>query len=403
MSSKHVDEPVQPPIQRVDSAGSVSKSAYIDDRDNGNLKNDDAPVADAAPKETRPPLDYSSLGAFGSSLAARFRSILTRRFILSLLGGQLVSICITCTSVTTTELVNRNWALPTTQTFFLYFSLFVVYTPYTIYQYGFKGWGNVILKDGWKYFILAACDVEGNFLVVKAYEYTNLLSCMLLDAWAIPACAFFAWLYMRPKYHWTQLVGILICVGGMGMLVASDRLTGTGQYPAASMVKGDLFMLAGATLYGFTNATEEFLVRKRPLYEVVGQLGMYGMIINAIQASGLEHEGMRTANWSGAVIGLLFAYTAAMFILYTTAPLIYRAASSVYYNLSLLSSDFYGLLFGLGLYHYRPYWLYFVAFAVIISGLVAYFWHSTPEEQGTLDPKAPEYVSARTERQDVPV
>lgn len=39
-----------------------------------------------------------------------------------------------------------------------------------------------------------------------------------------------------------------------------------------------------------------------------------------------------------------------MFILYTTAPLIYRAASSVYYNLSLLSSDFYGLLFGLGLF-----------------------------------------------------
>lgn len=29
---------------------------------------------------------------------------------------------------------------------------------------------------------MAACDVEGNFLVVKAYEYTTLLSCMLLDA-----------------------------------------------------------------------------------------------------------------------------------------------------------------------------------------------------------------------------
>jgi hypothetical protein len=32
-------------------------------------------------------------------------------------------------------------------------------------------------------FILAACDVEGNFLVVKAYQYTDLLSCMLLDAY----------------------------------------------------------------------------------------------------------------------------------------------------------------------------------------------------------------------------
>ena len=64
----------------------------------------------------------------------------------------------------------------------------------------------MILRDGWKYFILAACDVEGNFLVVKAYQYTDLLSCMLLDAWAIPVCLFFSWLYLRIRYHWTQIL-----------------------------------------------------------------------------------------------------------------------------------------------------------------------------------------------------
>jgi len=45
--------------------------------------------------------------------------------------------------------------------------------------------------------------------------------------------------------------------------------------------------------------------------------------------------------------GFLVAYTAAMFILYTTAPILYRLASSVFYNLNLLSSDFFGLLFGM--------------------------------------------------------
>ena len=39
-----------------------------------------------------------------------------------------------------------------------------------------------------------------------------------------------------------------------------------------------------------------------------------------------------------------------MFILYTVAPILYRMASSAYYTLSLLSSDFYGLLFGLFLF-----------------------------------------------------
>ncbi|KAH7914847.1 hypothetical protein BJ138DRAFT_1143091 [Hygrophoropsis aurantiaca] len=348
----------------------------------------------------RPNIDYTSFGTFRSTLWMRWKSIWTRRFILSLLAGQVVSLCITVTNVTTTELVSRNWSLPTTQTWFLYFSLFVVYTPYTIYKYGIKGWGQMVARDGWKYFILACCDVEGNFLVVKAYNYTDLLSCMLLDAWAIPVCLFFCWVYMRTKYHWTQVLGVLVCVAGLGMLVASDMLTDK-NYPALSRGKGDAFMIIGATLYGFTNATEEFFVRRSPLYEVVGQLGMWGTLINGIQAAGLEHQDMKTASWNGATIGFLVAYTAAMFILYTTAPLLYRMASSAFYNISLLTSDFYGLIFGLFLFHYSPFWLYFPAFVVVIVGLVVYFWHATPEEQGKLDPQAPAYIQRMREDSSV--
>ena len=47
-----------------------------------------------------------------------------------------------------------------------------------------------------------------------------------------------------------------------------------------------------------------------------------------------------------------------MFILYTVAPILYRMASSAYYNLSLLSSDFYGLLFGLFLFVRRHFYLF---------------------------------------------
>ncbi|KZT65617.1 DUF914-domain-containing protein [Daedalea quercina L-15889] len=346
--------------------------------------------------EARPPLDYSSPRAFCRSLWRRFCSIWTKRFILSLFAGQLVSLCITCTNVTTTELVDRNWSLPTTQTWFLYFSLFTVYTPYTIYQYGFKGWLKMILRDGWKYIILAACDVEGNFLAVKAYNYTTLLSCELLDAWAIPSCLFFSWVYMRTRYRPSQLLGVLVCVGGLGMLVASDELTDK-DWAAPNRGLGDAYMVIGATLYGFTNATEEFFVRRSPLYEVVGQLGMWGMIINAIQAAGLEHQAIREATWSGMNIGLLVAYTASMFILYTVAPMLYRMASSAYYNLSILSSDFYGLLFGLFLFHYRPFWLYFPAFAVVILGLVIYFWSASPEAQGKIEPRVPTYIERQRE------
>lgn len=43
----------------------------------------------------------------------------------------------------------------------------------------------------------------------------------------------------------------MICVGGLGMLVASDEMTDK-DWPALSRAKGDVFMLVGATLYGFS-------------------------------------------------------------------------------------------------------------------------------------------------------
>jgi solute carrier family 35 protein F1/2 len=75
-------------------------------------------VAQEVPK--RPPIVYSSPRAFLKSFGQRWKSVWTRRFALSLLCGQVVSLCITCTSVTTTELVKRNWTISTTQTFFLF-------------------------------------------------------------------------------------------------------------------------------------------------------------------------------------------------------------------------------------------------------------------------------------------
>ena len=106
-------EPIDPATGRV----------LLPDDDKKDFLDEEAVHVDAGPVEytepARPPIDYSSVGAFTSSMWRRFVSLWTRRFVLSLLAGQLVSLCITCTNVTTTELVSRNWALPTTQTFFL--------------------------------------------------------------------------------------------------------------------------------------------------------------------------------------------------------------------------------------------------------------------------------------------
>ncbi|PSR76136.1 hypothetical protein PHLCEN_2v8634 [Hermanssonia centrifuga] len=86
------------------------KSDYIDET---------VEVPESLETTERPPIDYASFSSFTRSLWRRFVSLWTKRFIWSLIAGQVVSLCITCTNVATPELGMRNWALPTTQTWFL--------------------------------------------------------------------------------------------------------------------------------------------------------------------------------------------------------------------------------------------------------------------------------------------
>ncbi|KAI9567985.1 solute carrier family 35 member SLC35F1/F2/F6, partial [Boletus coccyginus] len=349
----------------------------------------------------RPSVTFDSPTSFVKSLYARFLSLWTPSFTYAILGGQILSFAVTCSSVTTSELVERHWILPCTQTFFGYFSIFIVYIPYTIHKYGLRGWAKVIMRDGWKYFLLSFGDAQGNFLAVKAYGYTDLLSCMLLDAWAIPVCLFTSWMYMRTKYHWTQVLGVVLSIVGLCLLVVSDLVTGKDGH-AERRGMGDALMIVAATIFGIANATEEFFVRRSPLYEVVGQLGMWGTLVSGLQAFILERDLVALAPWDSGTIGLLLIYTLSLFTFFSLALFLFRTASSSYVNMSLLTSDFYGLIFGMPAsnaiflrQHYSPYWLYFPAFAVVMSGLVIYFWHATPEEQGESDVRIPSYISDR--------
>lgn len=93
-------------------------------------------------------------------------------FIIAL--GQVLSLCLCGTGVFSQLLENKyNIKTPTTQSFFNYLLLALIFLSRLIY----KGQFLQILRDrGWKYFVLGLIDVEANYLVVKAYQYTNLTS-----------------------------------------------------------------------------------------------------------------------------------------------------------------------------------------------------------------------------------
>lgn len=77
----------------------------------------------------------------------------------------------------------------------------------------------------------------------------------------------FAYFLVQARYHWTQLVGVAICISGLALLVVSD-FEHSKSTEAKNRVLGDILMLLGATGYGLSNALEELYVRRAPLYEV---------------------------------------------------------------------------------------------------------------------------------------
>ncbi|KAI0405580.1 DUF914-domain-containing protein [Xylaria palmicola] len=299
--------------------------------------------------------------------------LVTRDFWTVLVIGQVLALAITATNTFSSLLVAHDTSIPAFQTFFNYVLLSLLYLTYTLYSYGPRKFGGILLRDGWKYFILSFLDVEGNYFTVLAYNYTNILSAQLINFWAIVVVVVVSFLLLRVRYKVFQIAGILVCVGGTGILLASDHIQGTNGGAGKDLIKGDLFALLGATFYGLTNTFEEWFVSRRPAYEVLAFIGLFGIFINGVQAAIFDRHSLETASFTGPVIGYIVGYTLALTLFYSIVPFILRIASAAFFNISLLTGNFWGTIIGIRVFGYAVHFLYPIAFVLIILGQLTYF------------------------------
>lgn len=349
-------------------ANGVPKNTYTPENENdATVAGPEAPIAqDLAVGE--------GLRTIEASKVRWYSYLQTWDFWIIVLIGQVLSLCITATNTFTSFLTTNGTNIPAFQTLFNYILLSLIYVPITFY---YKGWRYVVktilIRDGWKYFILSFLDVEGNYFTVLAYDYTNILSAQLLNFWSIVCVVIISFFLLRVRYRPFQILGILVACGGMGILLASDHIQGTNGGPGVNKLKGDLFGLLGASLYGMSNVFEEWFVSRKPAYEVLACLGFFGSCINGVQAAIFDRHSIQTANWSGPVIGYLLGYTFSLTIFYTLAPIILRMGSAAFFDISLLTANFWGVIIGIHVFGYTIYYLYPIAFVLILLGLVVYF------------------------------
>jgi solute carrier family 35 protein F1/2 len=180
---------------------------------------------------------------------------------------------------------------------------------------------------------------------------------------------------LKDRYKLIQCFGIIVCCGGMGILLASDYIVqrDSGTSGGETKLKGDLFGLLGASLYGISNVFEEWLVSKAPMYHVLAFMGLLGTIINGTQAAIFDRDTIAGSAWSGKVGGYLVGYTLCLTLFYSLAPLILRMGSAAFFDISLLTANFWGVIIGIHVFGLSIHFLYPIAFVCIIIGLTIYF------------------------------
>ncbi|NWT53650.1 S35F2 protein, partial [Erythrocercus mccallii] len=304
--------------------------------------------------------------------------------------GQMISLFICGTAVTSQYLAEKYHVnTPMLQSFINYVLLLLVYTTMLAFRTGNDSLWQILKQRWWKYIFLGLADVEANYAVVKAYQYTSLTSVQLLDCFGIPVLMALSWFILRARYRLIHFVAVAICLLGVGAMVGADILAGRQKGEGSDVVIGDVLVLLGSSLYAISNVSEEYIVKNLSRVEFLGMVGLFGTIISGLQLAIVEHREIMSTQWSWEVALLFTVFAMCMFALYSFMPVVMKVTSATSVNLGILTSDLYSLFFGLFLFFYNFSGLYIVSFVIIMAGFVLYISTPTWTAEPTALPQQP--------------
>ena len=341
--------------------------------------------------------------------------------MLYILVGQILSLILSGTSIFTQGLAWRGVNMPVFQSFPNYVLMATVYSAILYLKTG-SLWPGITWKLLLFYFVAAIIDTQANFLAVLTYQYVTINIAMLLDSFAIPVSGVLTFFIFATKYGFGKILGVVVTMLGMGLTVVSDvEKHQGGRWPGYVMAP------LGGALEACSNVLEEYLVTKTktkrrsienqesvpddatvnnvsPGEETtfsrwfnspvshhdfpheawlqrcmfLAWLGFFGTIINGIQSLAYDYHHIKHTHWTLQIFLMWGCFTLCMFSFESLLPWTLQRTGAVFLNLSLLTSDFYGVLYfwlrklAPDKKSWKPSALYFVAFALTITGCVVY-------------------------------
>lgn len=298
-----------------------------------------------------------------------------------LLRGQLISVLIAGTGVFATFLSSTTPTsnIPTLMNLINY----ILLSTFVLKRYVSKRYNNSTLdqkaaidddiprKPLYWYMFAALLDMEANFLVILAYNYTSVTSIMLLDCFTIPSSIILSRLFLSYQYSYKHVLGATVCILGLVVIVITDVYTNNSDSPANALL-GDVYCLVGSFLYACSNVLQEYMVKSHNREEYLGLLGSFGSVIALVQCFLVDYSNIRASHFSASTICYLIGFNTCLFLMYTNASLFLVESDATLFNLSLLTSDVYAVIFSYFFSGQLVHWTYFIAFCLVVVGLGIY-------------------------------
>ncbi|XP_062872794.1 solute carrier family 35 member F2 [Trichomycterus rosablanca] len=311
----------------------------------------------------------------------KWKDIFTWQLLKTLAMGQGLSVLICGTAVTSQYLATDfHLDVPMLQSCINYTLLGLTYTTALCFRKGEENILQILKQKWWKYLLLGLVDVEANYTVVKAYQYTTLTSIQLLDCFILPVLLILSRIFLKTRYRIIHYVGVSACLAGVGTMVGADLLSGRDQGSTSNVLLGDGLVIISATLYAISNLCQEYTVKNKSRVEFLGMLGLFGMLISGIQLFALEYVKLTHIPFKWEVVLLLSGFALCMYALYSCMPVVIKMTSATAVNLSLLTADLFSLFLGLFLFQYSFSGLYVVSLIVIMVGFTMYNAVPTPTQ-----------------------
>lgn len=302
----------------------------------------------------------------------KLKAIFSWQLLKTIAMGQVLSLLICGTAGSCEYLARAGVETPMLQSFLNYALLLLTYTPMLCFHRGDSNILEILRTKWWKYLVMGLADVEANYAVVKAYQFTTLTSIQLLDCFVIPVLMVLSWIFLKTRYRPVHFVAVVVCLLGVAAMVGADIIAGRDQGSTSDVVLGDGLVLLSSILYAVSNLCQEHTVKNLSRVEFLGMMGLFGTLISGVQLAVLEINAVKAIKWDLFISMLFVVYALCMYALYSFMPVVVKLTSATAVNLSLLTADLFSLFCGLFLFDYKFSVLYIVSFVIISVGFIMF-------------------------------